>query len=561
MNKKILKLYFCFITIIGSNLIYSQNSHKSDLWAFDILNIPENKTKGKDLTQITIAVIDDGFMLSHKSIASFLYKNTSEVENNFIDDDGNGYIDDFIGWDIADDDSNVNIPEGKEANYYHGTYVASLITRIASIHYGALAKDYIKIMPIKVLEDNANNTYLKKGYDGVKYAIDNGADIICLSWSGGFPTEKQKTLMKQAKAKGIIIVSSAGNFNERKVLYPANFKEVIAVAGVGVDLEKGKFSNFGDKISISAPSEYVKGAYPVQKNAYIHDNGTSASAGLVAGVIALLKSKNPSLNKEEVEAIINNSSNSNSTEKNKYLGLLGSGIIDVEKAILSLNEPNKFFSSNKNRGAILYNKRNSDSIYTIKPEGVFSGFNLSLSSKEVKKKKNNYFSIYLKDTLWRNFNLENIPKKLYIPANSFTVKTKAKFKKKDIFKMSFYSKSIDSTKLYCKEITNLSKNGEVVNNGSLENNYVNNTSCRWVITAPKNKRIKFLFNKMDTEPNVDFVYIADGESLVQENIFAKFSGNNLPPVVSSNSNKVLVWFITDKKNTKKGWEFKYEFVD
>jgi hypothetical protein len=66
---------------------------------------------------------------------------------------------------------------------------------------------------------------------------------------------------------------------------------------------------------------------------------------------------------------------------------------------------------------------------------------------------------------------------------------------------------------------------------------------------------------MDTEPNVDFVYIADGERLLTENIVAKFSGNTLPPLVTSNTNNVLVWFITDKKTTGKGWKFTYTFVD
>jgi serine protease len=561
MNKKKLKLISIAIALLISPLLNAQKPTKLDLWAFESLHIPKNKTKTKELKQITIAVIDDGFMLSHKAIAPFLYKNKLELEGNFIDDDGNNYIDDYNGWDIADEDANVNVPEGKESVYYHGTFVASLITRIAEIHYGEFAKDFIKIMPIKVLEDTATQTYLKKGYEGVQYAIDNGADVICLSWSGGFPSEKQKTIIKQAHAKGIIIVSSAGNFNEHTVLHPANFEEVIAVSGIGIDLNKGKYANYGDNISISAPSEYVKGAYPTAKNAYIHDNGTSSSAALVTGIIALLKTKKPTLNKEDIEIILNNSSDNFTNINTKYFGLLGSGIINAEKAILSIENTNLFFSKHKSRGALTFSKNNTDSLYHLNPKGVYEGFYVSLDATNVKKRHKKTFSLLVQDTVWKKYNLKNIPKKLFIPSSRFSVKMHAKFKNKDKFTMSYYAKSIDSTKLFCKEIRLLGKGKVTITNGSKGINYANNTSCKWQITAPKGKKVQFTFHEMDTEPNVDFVYIADGERLLTENIVAKFSGNTLPPLVTSNTNKVLVWFITDKKTTGKGWKFTYTFVD
>jgi hypothetical protein len=561
MNKRIMKLTIFCLLFVTIDSIHTQELNKSDLWAFDILSIPANNTQVKNLKQITIAVIDDGFMPTHRAIAPFLYKNKLEVKDNYIDDDGNGFIDDVCGWDIADDDSNVSVPTGREEKYYHGTFVTSLITRIAELHYGEKAKDFIKIMPIKVLEDNATQTYLKRGYEGIQYAINNGADIICLSWSGGFPTEKQKTIIKQAHAKGIIIVSSAGNLNERKVLYPANFDEVMAVSGIGLDLNKGTYANYGDNIAISAPSEYVKGAYPTAENAYIHDNGTSSSNALVVGVIALLKTKKPSLNKENIEAILYNSSIDFTNIDTNYRGLLGSGIINAERAIASINNPNLYFGDKKSRGSIIFTKENTNKTYAIKPKGVFEGFYLDLATKNIKNKKKKTISLYAQDTLWQKFQFKNIPKNIFIPSPTFSAKVDGTFKKSDQFTLSYNGKSIDSTKLYCKEIAINNKDKGTVKDGSNENNYANNTSCKWQIEAPKGKRVKFIFNTMDTEPNIDFVYIADGTSLLRENIIAKFSGKNKPPVVTSFTNQVLVWFITDKKKTGKGWEFTYTFVD
>jgi hypothetical protein len=66
---------------------------------------------------------------------------------------------------------------------------------------------------------------------------------------------------------------------------------------------------------------------------------------------------------------------------------------------------------------------------------------------------------------------------------------------------------------------------------------------------------------MNTQGNLDFVYLADSTTLLKEKLFAKFGGTSKPPVVVSSTNEVLVWFLTDKTNTHKGWEFEYEFVD
>ena len=66
---------------------------------------------------------------------------------------------------------------------------------------------------------------------------------------------------------------------------------------------------------------------------------------------------------------------------------------------------------------------------------------------------------------------------------------------------------------------------------------------------------------IDTQPNVDFVYFVDGKTAIQENFIAKFIGQNLPPVVVSRTNEVLIWFVTDKTATGQGWEFSYETVE
>jgi len=558
MNKKIALFFFInFIFCFNNTVIAQKPINLRDLWAFEMLEVPKNKTSKEKLHKIIVAVIDDAFLLSHKAIAPFLHTFKNEVPNNFIDDDNNGYVDDEFGWDIADNDNDVNIKKGKEAFFYHGTWVASMITRIATLHYG---KNLINIMPIKVLEDTATQGSIRKGYLGIKYAIDNGADIISLSWSGSNPSAQEKNIIAEAYAKGIIIVASTGNFNERKILFPANFKKVIAVSGIASKLEKYKEANYGDNVVVTAPAVYVKGAYPSKNNAFIHENGTSASSAIVAAVVAILKTKNPLLTKEDCEAILMNSSISNSNKTN-YYGLIGAGVINVKSALIAFNDPLKYQDFTKSSAALIWNKQNENQVLKVNSLATLEGYYIKPNTDNIKKRAKKSFEIFIKDTLWKNYSLQKFPKEIFIPNNSFSIKTLGNFKRNEKFTILYAGKTIDSTKLYCKGVVYLNKNKGIVSDGSEHNNYSNRSSCKWKITAPEGKKIQFNFTKMNTQANIDFVYLADGTTLLKEKMFAKFSGSSKPPVVVSNTNEVLIWFLTDKKTTNKGWEFEYEFVD
>ena len=81
--------------------------------------------------------------------------------------------------------------------------------------------------------------------------------------------------------------------------------------------------------------------------------------------------------------------------------------------------------------------------------------------------------------------------------------------------------------------------------------------CKWQITVDEGKRIEFSFSRFDTQAKVDFVYLFDGTTASPSNMIAKFSGKNIPPSVTSRTNKVLVWFVTDQVHTNTGWELQY----
>ena len=103
MNNKISSKVICLTALLLTSFLSAfsvNNIQKADNWVYKGLSIPKLNVKPSRV--VTVAVVDDGFRLTHKSLDGFLYKNEKEIPNNFRDDDGNGYIDDIHGWDVAD---------------------------------------------------------------------------------------------------------------------------------------------------------------------------------------------------------------------------------------------------------------------------------------------------------------------------------------------------------------------------------------------------------------------------------------------------------------------------
>jgi hypothetical protein len=115
--------------------------------------------------------------------------------------------------------------------------------------------------------------------------------------------------------------------------------------------------------------------------------------------------------------------------------------------------------------------------------------------------------------------------------------------------------------IFCHDTQFLGEDRGIITDGSGTVNYANNCSCKWQVTAKGNQRIHIRFTALDTQPNVDYIWIFDGTETLQENLMAKFSGNNLPPEITSLSNQVLIWFVTDSHVTGKGWSCDYAPVE
>jgi len=270
-----------------------------------------------------IAVIDSGVDYTHSDLANNIWINIDEIQGNGIDDDGNGYIDDIRGWDFA---YNNNDPIDILGHGTHCSGIASAVTNntigIAGVCWNC------KIMALKGF-NNQGQGYDDNLANAIYYAVNNGVDVISMSWGGLGFSQLLKDALDYAYAQGVVLVAAAGNLNSYcDMFYPAWDDKVIAVAATDSDDEKADFSSWGPWVDVAAPGVGVFSTLPNQQYDYM--DGTSMACPHVAGLAGLLLSKNPNLTPDMVRTIICNSADN--IDSYRYIG---SGRINAYKALIA----------------------------------------------------------------------------------------------------------------------------------------------------------------------------------------------------------------------------------
>ncbi len=340
-----------------------------DLWDVDNGDIPGTI----DSSVIKVGIVDDGVHWTHPDLIANIWNNLGEdadndgmtVTNengswefdpgdiNNVDDDGDGFVDNFIGWDVAatsggaeDNDPYVVAGDG------HGTNVSGCVSGVTNNGIGIAAVGWsVKIMPIK--SSYTNNGYIDFGYDGLLAGAQQGANVLNCSWgSSQFSSYGQNVINTCYNTYGSIIVASAGNGNQDYGVtnldthYPSGYDNVISVTATGQGDHFNCWATAGTTVDLGAPGEGIRTT--AGSSSYDSPWGTSFSSPITAGAVALVWSKFPSESKDwVVQKIIDNTDyyadmdrdctvRNNGDSQNhveSMTGQLGSGRLNVFKAL------------------------------------------------------------------------------------------------------------------------------------------------------------------------------------------------------------------------------------
>ncbi|MHC4621349.1 MAG: S8 family serine peptidase, partial [Planctomycetota bacterium] len=249
-------------------------------------------------------------------------------------DDGNGYVDDIVGYDVINDDRDPRDDSG------HGTHCAGIIAAlgdnvlsIAGVCWNA------RIMVLKILDENGDGEEADAA-TAICYAVDNGADVTSNSYGGPDYSQTMEEAVAYAHSQGVIMVAAAGNDNTDSPLYPAYHRQMVAVAATDSRDRKAGFSSYGDWVDIAAPGVDILSLRGWATSlGEVYDtfttilSGTSMACPHVAGVAALIISRNPEAPTEYVTAKLLTAADDISDKNPDYEGLLGTGRVSAFKAV------------------------------------------------------------------------------------------------------------------------------------------------------------------------------------------------------------------------------------
>jgi len=359
------KHYFLLLAIIFSPMVVLAkvpNDPYFSQWSFEDTGVYKAWDYGTGSRDVVVAIIDNGFDTFHPDLIDNVWKNENEISQNGIDDDKNGYIDDYYGWNFLENNndprpnvSNLTEDEKKAGVFNHATIVAGIIGAKGNNGLdGAGINWEVRLMNLKILGNNGTGQFPPL-VEAIYYAVDNGADVINVSVVGEGSEKELQEAVDYAYKNNVIVVAAAGNnlinlnYSSQYPVCSDEFSDKEKVLGVSAMNEKhhlAVFSNSGSKcIDITAPGVDIKSTVRFSPTNGLTEsysiteswNGTSFSAPFVTGAVALLKSLKPNLSADKIiETLLTTVHHTPSEDEVTYANLFGSGLLQIDKAVMRL---------------------------------------------------------------------------------------------------------------------------------------------------------------------------------------------------------------------------------
>ncbi|MBT5808709.1 S8 family serine peptidase [Candidatus Uhrbacteria bacterium] len=331
---------------------------RDEQWYLDAISAPDAWEISTGSADTVVAVLDAGFDLDHEELVHRYWSNSGEIAGDGIDNDNNGFEDDVMGWDFVDNDPDPSpdvIDPRKDTIISHGTVIAGIIAAEPENGLGITGINWnVSIMPLRTLDENGVGSTVAVRR-AVRYAVENGADVINLSLTFRQYDERLANELVWAHDQGVVIVAAVGNGDmdtDVTPIYPACFDEraardiIIGVASTNQKNQKADFSNFGTScVDLAAPGTNIFAAAYQDKSEFFLSTaysspwqGTSMSAPIVSAAAALLLSTYPSLTPSQVRLAMKLSVDPVEEISLEARKRLGAGLLNVERALITAEQ-------------------------------------------------------------------------------------------------------------------------------------------------------------------------------------------------------------------------------
>ncbi len=320
---------------------------RSHISAIDAWKIEEGSRS------VIVAVIDTGLDASHPALTANIWRDTkaeaakpqllelTPTTTSGVAQDKASVNKSVYGWNFVTDRANPSDEHG------HGTHVAGIIGAVNDPKSGVSGVAHrVSIMAVKYYSDaNTGQVNLKNTVRALNYAVEHGAKIVNYSGGGPEPSEEEYLALKKAEARGVLVVSAAGNEHHNTDLpeynyFPAAYRltNMISVASTDIRNNLLASSNWGKtKVDVAAPGENIFSTLP--GGGYGRMSGTSQATAFVSGIAALLLSRDPTLTPQQIKEIIMASVDRFPQLANK---LVTGGRVNAYSALLALRNKDQF---------------------------------------------------------------------------------------------------------------------------------------------------------------------------------------------------------------------------
>lgn len=288
---------------------------------------------------LVIGITDGGVRLTHEDLRAHVKHNYADPVNG-LDDDKDGYVDNFTGWDLADNDNDA----GFDATVIHGTLTAGICAATPDNGRGiAGAGLNCRFLPLNIYPNVPSGMFA--GFEAIVYAADHGCRVVNMSWGGpgGYSQFEQDVCTYAAVNRDAVLVAAAGNTNAELRFYPASYEHVISVSGVDATDRKTVSATYSRRIDLVAPGDNLLTTYGYQGTTasgppdadYIAVGGTSFAAPLVAAGAALVRQRFPAYTAAQVAAQLRQTADPVDAVAGNaaFAGRLGTGRLNLYRAV------------------------------------------------------------------------------------------------------------------------------------------------------------------------------------------------------------------------------------